>query len=89
MENNKEQLQQSHQGTGSAEQTGRDRDEQRLESRSLSEKEKSDTASQIGEKSSRISSIEELGGLSGRDDASGGSGDRMEEASSNDRTDKF
>jgi hypothetical protein len=82
----KDQFQQAAGGSGSAEQTGRERSEQQNQNTNRTEKE--DIASQIGEKSSDVSSIRETGGLSGRDDASGGSGDRMENESSNERTDR-
>jgi hypothetical protein len=75
-------------GSGSAEQTNRNREEQMTNTR-LDEKEKSDIASAIGEDSGRVTTIDELGHNSGRDDAAGGTGDRMEETSSNEETDKF
>ena len=85
MTQNKEQFQQSQSGSGSAEQTGRERSEQQV---SPDTGQKQDIASQIGEYQESISSVRETGGLSGRDDASGGSGDRMERESSNERTDR-
>jgi hypothetical protein len=86
MDNNSNRHQQG--GTGSAEQTGRDRTDQQSQKTHISPDEKQDIASAIGEDSSRISTIEELGGLSGRDDSSGGTGDHMEQQSSNDPTDR-
>ena len=85
MDTNKDNRQQG--GSGSAEQTNRDRNEQKLQG-SASEGGKADIASQIGEKQSDVKTISDLGGMSGRDDASGGSGDRMENESSNEQTDK-
>jgi hypothetical protein len=86
MNNNSNRQQQG--GTGSAEQTGRDRSEQQSQKTHISDDDKQDIASAIGEDSSRISTIEELGGLSGRDDSSGGTGDHMEQQSSNEPTDR-
>lgn len=88
MENNKDQIQRSQAGTGSAEQTGRDRDEQRLSTSDMSSSDKNDIASQIGESSDSITTINELGQMSGRDDAAGGSGDRMEGENTNEGTDR-
>ncbi|HEV7334308.1 MAG TPA: hypothetical protein VGN63_24965 [Flavisolibacter sp.] len=88
MTQKKEQFQQSQSGTGSAEQTGRDRTEQQQQIIDLDNEQKQDIANQIGENSNAVSSIGETGHLSGRDDAAGGSGDRMENESSNERTDR-
>jgi hypothetical protein len=82
MDNNQNKTQQG--GTGSAEQTGRNRDEQKLTNTSTTEK--SHIASQIGEDENNITTISELGGMSGRDDASGGTGDRMETENTNEET---
>jgi hypothetical protein len=46
-------------------------------------------ASQIGEKKDNVTTIADMGGLSGRDDSAGGSGDRMEDQSTNQETEKF
>ncbi len=88
MDNNNANRQQQG-GTGSAEQTGRDRDEQKMPTTDLSGNERSDVASQIGEKQNNISTVSDLGGMSGRDDAAGGTGERMENESTNERTDMF
>lgn len=85
--NQKEQFQQSQAGSGSAEQTGRERAAQQ-QNLQPGNNEKQDIASQIGEDRNRVSSIRETGGLSGRDDAAGGSGDRMENENSNEPTDR-
>ena len=85
---NKDQFQQSQRGSGSAEQTGRDRNEQKLPQTNMDDEQRQDVAGQIGEDRNKISSIPQMGGLSGRDDASGGSGDRMENESSNEQTDR-
>ena len=86
--NQKEQLQASQQGTGSAENRGQERSEQQQQNTRLSEGQKQDIGSQLGNDSSRVASLEDLGQLSGRDDASGGSGDQMENENSGDRTDR-
>ena len=75
---NKDSKQKSQPGTGSAENRGQDRNQQVNRSKDLSQSDKQDMASQIGEKPGRIASQRDMGALSGRDDSSGGSGDRME-----------
>jgi hypothetical protein len=82
----KEQLDQSKSGTGSAEQTGRDRAEQRQEQQDVDQQQRQDVGNQIGVSSNEITSAKELGQMSGRDDASGGSGDDMENENSGGRT---
>ena len=86
MDTNKDQFQQ--QPTGSAEQSNRDRDEQLYPLTDLSDDQRHNIASQIGEKEDSIASISDLGQMSGRDDAAGGTGDRMEDQSSNQETDR-
>ena len=81
MEQKKEQFQAGQQGTGSAENRGDDRDSQMTPNTSLTQPEKEDIARQIGEEPGAIAGLKDLGALSGRDDASGGSGDRMDEQS--------
>ena len=75
-------------GTGSAEQTGRDRDEQKLRGADANEIGKPGIAAQIGKKKKDITTIADLGGKSGLYDAAGGSGDRMENESTNNTTDR-
>jgi hypothetical protein len=75
----KEQLDQSKSGTGSAEQTGRDRTEQRQEQQDVDQQKRQDVASQIGESASDITSAKELGQMSG-------SGDGMENENTGERT---
>jgi hypothetical protein len=87
--NNNNANRQQQGGTGSAEQTGRDRQEQKMPATDMSGKEKGDVASQIGEADKDIRTISDLGGMSGRDDAAGGTGDRQEAESTNEQTDKF
>lgn len=88
MENNNANRQQQG-GSGSAEQTGRDRQEQKTPTTRMNENEKSEVASQIDENKTDVRTIEDLGGMSGRDDLAGGSGDRMENQSTNQSTEKY
>ncbi len=75
------------QGTGSAEQTGRNREEQQAKT-DLSKEERKNVAqdADIGRK--RIATQKDLGADSGRDDYAGGSGDNMSSQSTNERTDR-
>ena len=82
----KEQLDQSKSGTGSAGQTGRDRAEQRQEQQDLDQQQRQDVGNQIGVSPNDITSAKELGQMSGRDDASGGSGEDMENENTGERT---
>ena len=84
-----EPFKQAQQGTGSSEQTGRERTEQLHKITHVDENQRQDIADQIGEDSSRVAGLDELGAFSGRDDLSGGSGDDMESQSSGQPTDKF
>lgn len=86
---NKQDNQQSLHGSGSAENKGQDRSEQKNKGTSVSGEERQKIAAQMGKGPNRIADIEDLGGMSGRDDSSGGSGDRMEDQSSNQKTDRF
>jgi hypothetical protein len=88
MENKQNNGQQSQPGTGSAENTGRDREEQMHKKTDLSENERKDIASEIGEDPDKIASIRDTGAMSGRDDASGGTADRMEQQSTGEATDR-
>lgn len=85
---NKDSRQKSQPGTGSAENRGQNRNEQMNRSKDLSQGEKQDMASQIGEKPGRIASQRDMGVLSGRDDSSGGSGERMEGENTGEGTDR-
>ncbi|HYE54246.1 MAG TPA: hypothetical protein VD996_05360 [Chitinophagaceae bacterium] len=68
----------SQQGTGSAENTGQDRSTQQNNAARLSDQQKQDIAREIGEERDEVADVQDMGTLSGRDDASGGSGDDME-----------
>lgn len=84
---NKDQQNRQHEGgSGSAEAQGRERSEQEAPI-SYEADTRQDIAQGAGIGQKDIADIEELGGGSGRDDASGGSGDHMEDQSSHMRTD--
>ena len=87
--NNKEYQQQGQGGSGSAENIGKDRQEQKAKLTSLSDEERNEIASQTGLKPGDIADVQQTGALSGRDDAAGGSGDGMETTSGNQPTEKF
>ena len=76
-------------GSGSAENKGDSREDQKMPLTHLDEQQKQQIAEEAGLKPEDIQSVQETGALSGRDDASGGSGDRMEETSSNEGTERF
>jgi hypothetical protein len=80
---------QSEGGSGSAENKGEDRQAQKAPLTTLTDDQRNDIAEQTGLKPSDIADVQQTGALSGRDDASGGSGDGMENTSSNEGTDRF
>lgn len=88
MENNNDSLQQPQQGTGSSENQGQDRDWQRHNKTELSQEETQNLADEIGERPSAIAGLKDMGALSGRDDAAGGTGDGMEGESTGRETDR-
>lgn len=88
MEHTKEQFEQSKKGSGSAEQTGRDRSSQENKNATLSDQERQNIAGQMGEGSNPVTSLKDMGAMSGRDDAAGGSGDRMKQESTGEPTDR-
>jgi hypothetical protein len=88
MENNKEQFERSQQGTGSAENRGNERNEQTNNLTNLSSDEKQNIANEIGEDQGSISSLKDLGQLSGRDDKSGGNSDGMSDENTGERTER-
>lgn len=69
----------SQEGSGSAENQGRSRIEQRQPMRDVTEQEKRDIEQEIGTGPGSVAGIGDLGGNAGRDDLSGGSGDGMED----------
>ena len=76
----------TQEGSGSAENTGRGREEQL--NRSSEELSRGDVAREAGISKQDISSIEELGGRSGRDDLAGSINDGMSEQSTGEATDR-
>jgi hypothetical protein len=88
MENKKDQFERSQQGTGSAENRGEERSRQMGGNKDLSNNDGQNLADEIGEDPSRVGSLKDMGALSGRDDAAGGSGDRMEGQSTGEGTDR-
>jgi hypothetical protein len=85
---NKTSLQSSREGSGSAENKGQDRSQQQAKNTRIDQKEKQDIANLSGVNKSKIADQQDLGMLSGRDDASGGSGDRMEDQNTGQATDR-
>jgi hypothetical protein len=85
---NKDSMQKSQPGTGSAENMGKDRNEQVNQSKDMSRQDRQNIASEIGEHPSKLANLRDMGTLSGRDDSSGGSGDRMEDENTGERTDR-
>lgn len=85
---NKDSKQKSQPGTGSAENRGQDRNEQMNRSKDLLREDRQNIADAIGEKPGRVGSVRGTGALSGRDDSSGGSGDRMEGENTGEGTDR-
>lgn len=88
MEGNNEELHTKQQGSGSAENKGQGREAQQNPNTTLSEKERNNLAEQLGETPNSVVGLKDLGALSGRDDAAGGSGDRMETGNTGDATDR-
>ncbi len=76
-------------GSGSAENKGQSREDQKAQNTVVGEQERSDIAEQAGLKPGEVADLQDLGGPSGRDDASGGSGDDMNNTSSNQGTERF
>ena len=81
-------FQKAQHGSGSSESQGESRDAQKAKVE-VSEEEKKDIADQTGLQPGDITDIKDLGGLSGRDDLSGGSGDDMTSTSSNEPTETY
>jgi hypothetical protein len=84
----KEDIQSSQQGTGSSENRSNPRDEQRNQTTHLTSDQRKDMSQQAGLGRDRMTSIEEMGGLSGRDDYAGGDNDDMSNQNTNERTDR-
>jgi len=88
MADEKNNFQQAQQGSGSAEQTGRSRDAQQNKGTDLSQNERQDIASEIGEDENKIAGVRQMGGMSGRDDSSGGENSGMRNESTGEATDR-
>lgn len=88
-QSNQQDQQKSLHGSGSSENKGQSRAEQKNKSTSISQEDRQRIAGEMGKGPNRIADIEDLGGKSGRDDASGGSGDRMEDQNTDQGTDRF
>jgi hypothetical protein len=85
---NKASFQTGQEGSGSAENRGQERNQQQAKNTKLSQEERQNVGSQLGADKNRVADLDDLGLLSGRDDASGGSGDRMEDQSTGESTDR-
>jgi hypothetical protein len=83
----KEELQQGRQGSGAAEAVGKDRPAEWNESADMSKQDKAAIAAEIGEDKDKVVDVKSTGGLSGRDDYAGSSGDGMEGQSTRQATD--
>jgi hypothetical protein len=79
---------QSQSGSGSAENKDLSRSEQLNRRIDDTSRDKEEVASQIGEATSHIAGLKDMGAMSGRDDAAGGSGDRMEDEHTTGRTER-
>ena len=89
MNNNQEQQNLQNQGgSGSAENIGQTRPDQQHNMQELSGQQKNEIAGDIESGKVPVASLKDLGSLSGRDDAAGGSGDGMENTSTGEPTEK-
>ncbi len=79
---------QAQQGSGSAENKGGSRQDQKHPLTNPGSKERQDIAGDINENSNRIGNLRNTGQLSGRDDYAGGSGDDMSAENTNEPTDR-
>jgi len=84
----KEDIQNAQQGTGSAENKGESREQQKNQTANVSTNQQNDFARQAGLGRDRMTDIEELGDLSGRDDYAGGNNDGMTDQNTNSNTDR-
>lgn len=80
---------QSQQGSGSAENVGKDRNEQVAQNINVNNEQRDDIARDAGVGKKDLADLNDLGANSGRDDFSGGSGDDMTGQSTGGETDKF
>ena len=86
---NKAPFQTSQEGSGSAENRGQERNQQQAENLKLNQQERQNIGNQLGNDKSRVADLDDLGSNSGRDDNAGGSGDRMEDQSTGQGTERF
>ena len=84
----KQDIESSQQGTGSSENRNDTRDAQKNQTSHPSKNQEQELAYQAGLGRERMGSIEETGGLSGRDDYADGDNDGMSDQSTNERTDR-
>ena len=73
----KEDLQNSQQGTGSAENSSESRDQQKKQTPRVSNDQQNKLARRAGLGRDRMTDIEDLGGLNGRDDYAGSTNDDL------------
>jgi len=88
MKTTNEQKPQVTESSGSAENKGQSREEQKNRNFNLDDKAKNDLANQIGEDKSDIAGLAELGADSGRDDYAGGDNDGMTAQNTDQPTDR-
>jgi hypothetical protein len=81
-------FQEGQQGSGSAENTGRDRQEQQNDMTNVPREKREDIVEEAGLKQEDLTDISELGQQSGRDDYAGSPGDDMSGQSTGQRTDR-
>lgn len=72
-----EDIQNAQQGTGSAENKGQSRNDQKNQTANISNTQQNNMASQAGLGRDRMTDIEDLGGMSGRDDYAGSDDDDL------------
>ena len=76
------------QGSGSAENRGEDREVQQAQHTHVDKDERKGLAQDAGLGRERMTDLNDLGALSGRDDYAGGSGDEMSSQSTGENTDR-
>ena len=86
--NDKASFQTGQEGSGSAENKGQSRTAQQAGNTKLNQQQRQDIGNQLGNDKGRLADLDDLGARSGRDDASGGSGDHMENQNTGEATDR-
>jgi hypothetical protein len=79
---------QAQEGSGSAENKGGNRNDQKHPLTNPSNGEKRDIAHEINEDESHLAGLKDMGHLSGRDDYAGAAGDGMSAQSTNEETER-